>query len=366
MKIGALVHMYPPLHNAGAEHMLHGFMMEWVRRGVECRVVIRQSRGSGSRGFAPYVHDGVSVSEDLGDLEGVDALITHLDRTPEAEAWCKTRRVPCVQVFHNDQRPKMAKVCDLAVFNSEWIAGLYPGRFRNAVVAHPPVWADLYRVKPGARVTLINLQPAKGVGLFYELAAAMPDVQFLGVFGAYGAQVVPPALENLTLLPQQRDVRRVYADTRLLLMPSEYESYGRCALEAAVSGIPTIAHPTPGLKEALGDAGMFPAALTVECWRQAILDVLVGDWGRYSKAAKARAATLDPGGDAARVLAAIGEAVHRGAAQTPETKARLRYPITLGVDCRLEGRRYPKGSRVGREIALALRASGQLKDERII
>ena len=34
------------------------------------------------------------------------------------------------------------------------------------------------------------------------------------------------------------DMRSVYAQTRVLLVPSVYESYGRVALEAAASGIP--------------------------------------------------------------------------------------------------------------------------------
>lgn len=47
-------------------------------------------------------------------------------------------------------------------------------------------------------------------------------------------------------------------------------------------------------------------------------------------------------------------------------RAALRYPVTLGVDCELNGVFYPKGSRVDRETALALKAAGQLKDPRIV
>jgi len=55
-----------------------------------------------------------------------------------------------------------------------------------------------------------------------------------------------------------------------LLMPSLYESYGRTAVEALVSGIPVIASPTPGLKESLGDAGIFCDAEKPEQWVEAI------------------------------------------------------------------------------------------------
>lgn len=43
----------------------------------------------------------------------------------------------------------------------------------------------------------------------------------------------------------------------------------------------------------------------------------------------------------------------------------LRYPIRIAHDCELAGKRYPKGKLIDHETALALRATGQLKDERI-
>jgi hypothetical protein len=46
-------------------------------------------------------------------------------------------------------------------------------------------------------------------------------------------------------------------------------------------------------------------------------------------------------------------------------KGALRYPIAIGVDCELEGKRYAKGTHIDHETALALKATGQLKDERI-
>ena len=49
----------------------------------------------------------------------------------------------------------------------------------------------------------------------------------------------------------------VYARTRLLLMPSRSESFGRVGLEAAASGIPTIASPVEGVPEVLGDCALF-------------------------------------------------------------------------------------------------------------
>jgi glycosyltransferase involved in cell wall biosynthesis len=43
----------------------------------------------------------------------------------------------------------------------------------------------------------------------------------------------------------------------------------------------------------------------------------------------------------------------------------LKYPVALAVECNLGGKRYPKGTRIDRELAVALKAAGQLTDPRI-
>ena len=97
----------------------------------------------------------------------------------------------------------------------------------------------------------------------------MPDRDFLGVEGGYGKQE-KEAIKNISYMDNTPDMKKVYSQTRILLMPSLYESYGRTAVEALVSGIPVIAAPTPGLKESLGDAGIFCDAEKPEQWVEAI------------------------------------------------------------------------------------------------
>src|SRR5690606_19054142 len=93
--------------------------------------------------------------------------------------------------------------------------------------------------------------------------------RFLGVTGIYGRQQDLAGLANVEVIPHvpHPEMRgRVYARTRVLLVPSSYESWGRVASEAICSGIPVVAHPTPGLRECLGDAGLFVDRRDVDGW----------------------------------------------------------------------------------------------------
>ena len=82
----------------------------------------------------------------------------------------------------------------------------------------------------------------------------MPRHKFLAVKGAYGQQVVPdvvpPNVDVIENAPGVRD--RVLARTRVLIQPSEYESWGMASGEAAASGVPVVVCPTAGLREQHG------------------------------------------------------------------------------------------------------------------
>jgi glycosyltransferase involved in cell wall biosynthesis len=111
----------------------------------------------------------------------------------------------------------------------------------------------------GNRITLVNLQENKGVRLFAGLCDRLDEFQFLGVEGTHGEQEIEHFryLPNFNRHPVTQDMREVWRESKIVLMPSEYESYGMVAAEAAINGIPVIAHPTPGLVECLGGAGIF-------------------------------------------------------------------------------------------------------------
>jgi glycosyltransferase involved in cell wall biosynthesis len=133
----------------------------------------------------------------------------------------------------------------------------------------------------GDCITLINANVNKGVQQFLGLARAMPDHKFLGILPYYGERNVPPSPDNIEWIPFQNDIRDVLKRTRILLVPSYYESFGRVAVEAMVNGIPVLyskpvansVYPggsTEGLDEWIRPAGIgLPRDVTQE-WVDAV------------------------------------------------------------------------------------------------
>lgn len=316
MRVLAMLHAYPPSHNAGAEWAAHGLLRFLAGRGHDVDVLLSAPQP----GVADYELDGVRVHRFRGKgdpmrwMSGTgraDVIVTHLENTPRASVLGQMHRIHTVHLLHNTFDKSKAWLVkgtpSLVVHNSRWMqadmeawwaanrSGYRPPR--NLVV-HPPVAAADYRATPGDRITLVNLTADKGAGVFYALAERMPRRMFLGVIGGYGPQVVRTDLPNVEIVPHtpgHRMAEAVYSRTRVLLVPSVYESYGRVAVEAMAGGVPVIAHPTPGLRECLGSAGIFCDRDDLDAWESAVKQVTAPRaYTRASKAASARAAELDP------------------------------------------------------------------------
>lgn len=167
-----------------------------------------------------------------------------------------------VHGWHDDLVARLSGA-DLVVFNSRSSAAeaAYEG---YQVIVRPQLHPDVAAM-PGDRVTLVNLSEPKGGELFWRLARGAPQVEFLGVKGGWGRQVVDRA-PNVEILPPTELMGDIYARTRILLMPSERETWGMCGVEAMSCGIPVVAHPTAGLRESLGGAGIFVDRADAQGW----------------------------------------------------------------------------------------------------
>lgn len=140
--------------------------------------------------------------------------------------------------------------------------------------------AQDYQVQPeeNGYVTFINPHPLKGLETFLAFAARLPQIPFLVVEAwplgpemEHLQQRLAP-LPNVTFLPQQADVRDIYRQTRILVVPSIVEEGGpRVAREAQISGIPVIASGNGGNREVIGDGGILIDEFEdAQVWAEAI------------------------------------------------------------------------------------------------
>jgi hypothetical protein len=106
----------------------------------------------------------------------------------------------------------------------------------------------------------------------------------------------------------------VFRKTKVLLMPSEYESYGRVGIEAACAGIPTVAHPTLGLQEAFGPtAGIFIDRNDVAAWFNEVSRLMTDDFYYHerSQIVLELARSIEPEQEFDRLEQAFTETVER-------------------------------------------------------
>lgn len=303
MKVGVFVHFYVPYRRAGSETMLHEMVKALQKRGHEVQVITTVLPE------APpfYEYEGVKVRSTnvvygqqlMGEFQP-DVIVTHHENTQ----WCVRMKrkwgIPYVFIMHNDlpgTPDQLQWGPDLTVFNTDWIARKFRSRVPRSMVLHPPVYADQHKASPGECITLVNLNRNKGSDLFYELAEMMPDQKFLGVVGGHGEQIVREDLPNVEIVQHTSDMKNdVWSRTKVLLMPSIYESYGMAGVEAMASGIPVIAHPTPGLLESLGKAGTFLDRDHAKSWEVTLREVLKPrTYAELSETAAKRSKQLDPG-----------------------------------------------------------------------
>jgi hypothetical protein len=329
LSIVAFVDRYIPWANAGGEWALHHMLAPLARVGHQVDVV-SLSWPAGTP--EPLMIDEVRVwpaARSRTVLATADVLLSHLGGTKEALRAAAERALPVVYVLHNEEQIRHWRLrpSDLTgvVLNTRWLEAATLHRHPEwvavpSVVVHPPVPVDEYQVDGPAfdrrHVTLVNPCPAKGGELFYRLAEDRPSWPFLAVEGAYGQQLRPrpPKHQNVTWQRQTPGMRAVYASTRVLLVPSIYESYGRVAAEAMAAGVPVIAHPTPGLCECLGDVGLFADRDRPADWL-ALLDRLTTDRGFYDDvAARGRAAAAAGEVRTQEELAELEQLLRRAAA----------------------------------------------------
>ena len=279
MNILFSIHLYPPEHNCGAEYMAHAIAKHLQSKGHQVKVLLHQANHY--RITNNYVFDGVDVfppNQNVIDnlMRWSNAIITHLDYTHWTIGAASMYKKPVFHLIHNSHKyPEIenAHYPQYVVYNSNWIKKDLNYKWDNFTLTPPVDFRDYDLGKDSEAndyITLINLNENKGGKIFEQIARALPKKRFLGVLGSYDEQIVPK-YENVKIVPNSSNIKPIYGMTRILLMPSKYESWGRTATEAMANGIPVICSEADGLKENCGYAGTYIKNRdNVQSWIEAI------------------------------------------------------------------------------------------------
>lgn len=267
---------YPPNRYVGAELMTADLLEYLVGQGFEVTVFADKVADTYKRNGVTVRNSGYIATHTVKEF---DVFITH----PEirANVWHYTHDMPYIGIVHN-LRPETIRSLNreapyMTITNSTWTATHIPEAARmnglGAQVIKPPVllkpadeWHPMF-------ITQINLSYDKGVDIFAHLAARHSSHQFMGVKGGYSEQRVD-FTDNVMVVEHTDDMNHVYNRTKVLVVPSRHETYGKVVTEAMAWGIPVIASDLPGIREAGGDAVLYCDPTDYTAWHDTLHTVL--------------------------------------------------------------------------------------------
>jgi len=298
-------HAYLPERAGGRESSIHELASLYQDLGHDVTVVAlarvhgkgpgrwngRLGRALSGRLWRPSyrvrrVHDLEAEIERLAAGGLVDALVLNVDRVGQLAGRPRIGAIPVRALYlrdldNIDPLALSAVPSDtLLVANSSVTAQRYASVGRDVLEVPPLVSVGRYETHAcGDCVTFINPEPRKGVEIALGVAGALPHIPFLFVEAwplsrSRRAALVErlAGLPNVSFMDWVLDVRRVYAQTRVLLVPSQWEeAFCRVVVEAQASGIPSVASRRGALPATVGEAGLFVGAdESVEVWSSAV------------------------------------------------------------------------------------------------
>jgi len=298
-----LLHGYVPFWNAGSEVCAHTVNRLLVEKGHEVWV--------GVPGYPNTIYEGVHIF-DADNRTLLHNLMKHTNVIST-----HSFRERCIRLsnqygsayidwlhggtFTMNVRKlvKIEQKRQFAVFNSESLVESFTDatKVKHHILRPPVDWREYEVTEMNPKyVTLSNLNENKGGQILIDIAKVTPEVQFLGVRGSYWSQIEDSTVMNITYIDNTPKIKDVYAQTKILIMPSKEETWGRTAVEAMSSGIPVIAHPTPGLKECCKDAALFVDRNDIQEWSR-LISRLCNDksfYDEFSNRGRIRAKQLEP------------------------------------------------------------------------
>ncbi len=160
-----------------------------------------------------------------------------------------------------EQYEEALRKATLLIANSNYMREVIR-RFSDieAEIVYPAIDLQRYQAdtSQGDSVLFVKPQYVKGLPIFVQVASRMPDTHFI-VAGKTRrhARMKLRRLNNVDCMGWVKDMKGAYGRARLLIGPSIWpEPFGRVFVEAAASGIPSVASARGGIAEAVGEGGI--------------------------------------------------------------------------------------------------------------
>jgi len=264
--------IYLPHQRAGSEIYLHRVAKYLMSKGHTIKAITRCPE--------PYTFEGIKVYQakenwkscNNGLWDWADVVFTQLSGTGYAMNKSKQLNKKIVNFAHNNcgyPQVNIRKNC-FTVYNCENTKREL-NYDQECFVLPPPVdYRDYSQTINGQYVTLVNHNENKGGQILIEIAKRMPDIQFMAVQGGYYHQVKDEKVRNIKYVPMVDDIRIYLSQTKIMIAPSEYDSYGMAQVEALCCGIPVIASDIAGFRDSMGENGIFIERNNIDKWVQAI------------------------------------------------------------------------------------------------
>lgn len=284
MTLTAFLHGYPPLWSMGGEMSTHRTL-----KAVPGSVAFTTTPDT-------YRLDGVTVMPATGESHqsirtdaetvGTSVLLAHSTLSEPTVRAARRMHLPSILAVHAPPRfgadlRRAWSAATVRLYNTE--VARKDWRDPKGWLLHPPVGGPSEMPEgPHNALTLTSSLLNKGAGRVLELARRRVDQRFIIVESpAHPTHGSPEfwdhagELDNVEVWPRLDpwEMGRLWAETRILLVPSRYETYGMSALEAAWHGIPSVHVNTPHVLEGIGDAARLLRSATVKELDRAVTEV---------------------------------------------------------------------------------------------
>jgi glycosyltransferase involved in cell wall biosynthesis len=204
---------------------------------------------------------------------------------------------PFLSRIFKDNRNAILKA-DMVISNSKFVASGIKNIFdRESEIIYPLVDVlamtqekENSLIKDNKFITSIGSEIIKGRQVVEKIAKIMPNHQFM-IVGREFSQPMQKA--NILYYPWSKNIREVYAKTKILLAPSLWEeAFCRVALEGISLNIPCIGSNKGGISEVLGPEFIINDVWDIEKWKEKILEI-ENNYKKYSEKLISKALEFD-------------------------------------------------------------------------